>query len=298
MTKRSKKLYTVGQMAKLCNISPEQLRHLDKQGIFHPMSRDKGNNYRYYAEDQLEDLLLIMELRRIGMPYQTITQLIGNRDLYVVKNVLDENMHSMRKELEISQRKLNQLVDLLVRVSSSLNLVDQAKALSATGSDYDFKIVDVPEHLVLYTRYIRDLNVESNYAHHYVELLKLVDQYELDCCGPITLVYHETFDRAYVAGRADDEVMGDLEINIPVTSIRPDCHQHRMFGGFRAATSMYVGHYRGIREGYLRMKEWAENMGHHVSGVSFQELLVGRTITNRAENFVTNVYLPLDVDAI
>ena len=294
--KRSKKLYTVGQMAKLCNLSPEQLRHFDKQGIFHPMSRDKGNNYRYYTEDQLEDLLLIMELRRIGMPYQTITQLMGSRDINSIKNVLENRMYTMRQEIDVSQQKYHQLVDLLMRISSSLNLADKVGTVAQSPDHYEFKIVDVPERLVLFTRCCRDIDTELNYAQHYIELLKLVDQHELSCSGPITLVYHDHYSKQYDVG--EDEVLGDLELNIGITSVKHGGFQSRMFGGFQAATFMHVGHYRDIYEGYRRMQQWAENMGHHVSGISFQELLVGRTITNREENFVTNVYLPLNIEKI
>lgn len=289
--KTSNRIFTVGQMAKICHISPEQLRYFDKQGIFHPMARDPRNNYRCYSEDQLQDLLLIMELKRIGLPYSTISDLIAGRDLNAIKNILEKNLHVLRSEIEVVQRKHDQLVDLLVRVSSSIN-VNKKSASDAS----DFSIEEIPERLVLFTRYIRDIDVELNYVQHYIELLKLVDQYEFTCAGPITLVYHDHYSKMFHAG--DNVVLGDLEVNIAITSTHPDCSQIRKFGGFSAVTYTCSGHYRDIEDSYQKMKEWAENLGHRVSGVSFQELIVGRTITNRDENFVTKVYLPLETVSI
>lgn len=292
MPKECNKIYTVGQMAKICHISPELLRYFDKQGIFHPITRDPNNNYRCYSEEQLQDLLLIMELRRIGLPYSTISDLMDGRDLSAIKNMLEKNLFGMRREIDLAQKKYDQLVDLLLRISSSMNIPKG----STTVSEPEMKIEFIPERFVLFTRYLRDIDVELNYIQHYIELLKLVDQYELTCSGPITLVYHDHFSKMFHAG--EEEVLGDLEINIAVASSNPECKQLRRFGGFSAATFTCAGHYREIENGYYKMKQWAENLGHQLSGISFQELIVGRTITSREENFVTKVFLPLDTVAI
>ena len=42
----------------------------------------------------------------------------------------------------------------------------------------------------------------------------------------------------------------------------------------------------------------AESIGYHVSGISFQELIIGRSITDEEDNFITKIYLPLNVSAI
>lgn len=68
--------YTIGQVAKICNISTEQLRHYDRTGIFCPSIRDDENNYRYYTESQINDILLLKELKKVGLPLKTIGILI------------------------------------------------------------------------------------------------------------------------------------------------------------------------------------------------------------------------------
>ena len=42
----TEKLYTIGRIAKMCNIPPHQLRAYDKCGIFSPEIRDENNHYR------------------------------------------------------------------------------------------------------------------------------------------------------------------------------------------------------------------------------------------------------------
>ena len=53
--------FTVGEMAKLNNISKQTLIFYDNEGIFKPKIIDPINGYRYYTADQLEvlDLSLI-----------------------------------------------------------------------------------------------------------------------------------------------------------------------------------------------------------------------------------------------
>ena len=71
-----------------------------------------------------------------------------------------------------------------------------------------------------------------------------------------------------------------------------------MFGGFLAACATHIGHYRYTQPVYEELMAWATSVGYSVSGISFQELIIGRTMTNHEENFVTKIYLPLNVPAI
>ena len=61
---------------------------------------------------------------------------------------------------------------------------------------------------------------------------------------------------------------------------------------------MHVGPFRKMEALHTRMAEWAAAKGYRVCGISIQEYIVGRTITSDEENFVTRIYLPVDVDRI
>ena len=62
------KRYTIGQMAKLCNVTTKQLRHYDENNILSPCYKDEETTYRYYSESQLEEILLIKELSESVFP--------------------------------------------------------------------------------------------------------------------------------------------------------------------------------------------------------------------------------------
>ena len=42
-------MYTVGQFARICNVSTKTLRHYDEIGLFGPAMVGPDNQYRYYS---------------------------------------------------------------------------------------------------------------------------------------------------------------------------------------------------------------------------------------------------------
>ena len=51
-----KNLFTIGEMAKLHNMTMKPLRYYDEIGILKPIQIDESNGYRYYSTEQFEQL--------------------------------------------------------------------------------------------------------------------------------------------------------------------------------------------------------------------------------------------------
>ena len=68
---------TIGQMAKLNQISEQTLRLYDKKGLLSPSKRGDGNRYRYYDIKQSAVLDMIQYMKSLGMNLRDIkTRLI------------------------------------------------------------------------------------------------------------------------------------------------------------------------------------------------------------------------------
>lgn len=93
-----KKYHTVGEMAKLANLSSQTLRYYDQIGLFKPAYTDQATNYRYYAESQLYLLDLIKSLRFVGTPLEKIkeVQYFSIEDMI---RYLDEQEHTIEDQL-------------------------------------------------------------------------------------------------------------------------------------------------------------------------------------------------------
>ncbi|MFO1446180.1 MerR family transcriptional regulator [Bacillus sp. Bva_UNVM-123] len=68
----NEKLYTIGEVSKLMDISIKALRYYDKINLFKPAYVDPETNYRYYEDSQIYQLILIKSLKYIGTPLEEI----------------------------------------------------------------------------------------------------------------------------------------------------------------------------------------------------------------------------------
>ncbi|MEG0384268.1 MAG: MerR family transcriptional regulator [Solibacillus sp.] len=64
--------YSIGEVAKLTNISIQTLRYYDQIGLFKPSYVDKKTNYRYYKDSQLYYLDIIKSLKYVGTSLEEI----------------------------------------------------------------------------------------------------------------------------------------------------------------------------------------------------------------------------------
>lgn len=92
------KYYTVGQMAKISNLSNQTLRYYDQIDLFKPVYTDQNTNYRYYAESQLYLLDLIKSLRFVGTPLEKIKE-VQHFSIEEMIAFLDEQEQTIAEQL-------------------------------------------------------------------------------------------------------------------------------------------------------------------------------------------------------
>ena len=85
--------FSIGQVSKLFEISKDTLRHYDKIGILKP-EVNETNGYRYYYEEDLEKLGLILETKYLGIPLSEIKETIESESLIQYKNLVEKQEES------------------------------------------------------------------------------------------------------------------------------------------------------------------------------------------------------------
>lgn len=290
----SEKKYTIGQMAKICNMTAEQLRHYDKIRLLSPEGRGMENDYRYYTERQIEDLMLIKELKKVGLPLKSIAGLLQNKDLKQIYTTLESNMFVQRQRLYEAQKSYDSLVDTLLRLNNAISLIQHSAENRATP-DEGFSIVPISERPIIFTRHQTSCGVDDSFIYRYAELLGLAEQEKVTTSGTLFLLFHDHYKMQFQDAGAEQ---GDLELFTNITSSVKNVRNFRMFGGFLAATATHVGHYRYTKQVYEALEKWAVSIGYHVSGISFQELIVSRLNSNDENQYVTKIYLPLNTAAV
>lgn len=115
-----KKLFLIGEVAKMFHISMGTLRHYEQAGLLTPEYTDPDTGYRYYGTRQFELLNTIRYLRVLDFPLAQIKTFLDNRDTDVIEEKLvhqKEVIARKQKKLELISRKIDHRLEQLLKRS-------------------------------------------------------------------------------------------------------------------------------------------------------------------------------------
>jgi DNA-binding transcriptional MerR regulator len=110
--------YTIGQVAKMKNLSISQLRYYDQQGLFPFLKRtEKGD--RVFNEDALKFLDFILCLKNTGMPIKEIQQFV---ELSMIgKATNSQRIEMMRQQETKLIQQIQQSQQHLIQIQQKIN---------------------------------------------------------------------------------------------------------------------------------------------------------------------------------
>lgn len=121
------KLYKIGEVAKMFNISVSSLRYYESIGLLLPEKIDNDSGYRYYSIKQFEILNTIKYLRTLDMPIDKIIDFLNNKEPKKLENLLLEQkalIDKKKKELALIEEKIdNRLHSIKSAINSTLNKI-------------------------------------------------------------------------------------------------------------------------------------------------------------------------------
>ena len=101
--------YTTGEVAKLCGVTVRTVQYYDTRGILIPTELTEGGR-RLYSEDDLNRLKTICFLRELGLPINSISQLLAEEEPErVISLVLEQQEQALKDEIGERQEKLEKL---------------------------------------------------------------------------------------------------------------------------------------------------------------------------------------------
>ena len=138
-------MYKIGDFSKKTNINIKTLRYYDEIDLFKPSYADKFTGYRYYTDEQLLDILLIKELKKLGLSLEEIKKYLKTKDIKILEK--------RRRALEM---EINNITNFLT---------NQYKKYKITESNYE-KYVLI--NGIKYAKKPQALAVRDKEAKYYV----------------------------------------------------------------------------------------------------------------------------------
>ncbi|MGY3778549.1 MerR family transcriptional regulator [Isobaculum melis] len=125
--------YSIQKMATLLNISKQTLRYYDTLGLVSPMRKE--NNYRYYTEQDKDDLTCILLLKIGGFTLEETALILKNRRNIASPEKSLENskqlLHHKKHELSRKISSLQGIVALMETIMVSLDQQDNCSEINA-----------------------------------------------------------------------------------------------------------------------------------------------------------------------
>jgi DNA-binding transcriptional MerR regulator/DNA-directed RNA polymerase subunit RPC12/RpoP len=110
--------YSTGELAKLCGVTVRTVQYYDTRGILIPSELSEGGR-RLYSEDDLKRMKIICFLRDLGLPIDSISQLLKEEDPgSIISLMLDQQEAALKKEIEVREKQLQKLADLKAGMKS------------------------------------------------------------------------------------------------------------------------------------------------------------------------------------
>ena len=96
-------MFLIKKVSEISGVSVRTLHHYDELGLLSPKKHENG--YRYYSEDDMSFLQMILFYKYLGFPLKQIKDLLKQED--------PEILHHLKKQLVLMQKEKQKLLTLI-----------------------------------------------------------------------------------------------------------------------------------------------------------------------------------------
>ena len=268
-------LFSIGNVAKMFNLSVGSLRHYENLGILQPEYIDENTGYRYYSTNQFECLNTIRYLRMLDMPLEKIGDFLNNRDinkmqemLYRQKRYVVEKQKELRKIEKKINNRLSQIEDAL---SSQLDVVRIEKIASMKIAYLQRDTFNI-SNSDCFECAIRQ--IEENQESTAVFLGKVGVGITKD---NLLKQKYIGYDMVFIVLENEDDYTGKTEI------LKEE----------KCVVLRFCGCHNNSEKYYEKMLAYIKENNLKISGSSREVTLIDYGLTNDVDKFVTEIQIPI-----
>lgn len=270
----TKKLFTIGQFAKLHEINKKTLMWYDEIGLLKP-ALIKENGYRYYTYQQSSALEIILMLRELNVSISEIQTFLKNR-----------TVHSLEKLMTEKISELDQTISHLMSMRKIMYGKQQDMETLRTLDLSDISIIDKTEpHHFITVNTSEELSFEKEIEMVTAETKKYQLRRLHDACYgsmfPVEQLYRENFS-GYSA----------LYIELPHPTPEKGLHMQPSGKYLRAFCK---GDWDQLPRRYKEILDYAKCRNLRFSGFAYEKG-INEIVIDKIDDYITQIEIPIKTE--
>lgn len=265
------KLYSIGEVSKLCNVSKKALRFYDEIGIISPYKVDESTHYRYYSRKSLLDLTIVKYYKQMGFKLEEMRKLLSSEEYRFIERGFLQKINELQDEQTAVNVKLTSVTDWYEL------LVEAQAVIENNACDVSIKFVESKEFGFMDQDYIAD-DMEAIINLEWTDYLEEIGNVIMGAVNITFPSWRERLDGTCKRMRIMQEM---------ILPSKPE-HQVRM-GGEMMMSCYHIGPHETIGETYAKMERYAKEHGYKLAEDSWERYVTDCWTTNNADMYVTEV---------
>lgn len=270
------RLYSIGEVGKLCNVSKKTLRFYDKIDVISPDYISEENNYRYYSKDTVLFVPVIKYYKQMGFKLEEMKTLLDT-------DCFDTHTERLRDKIDELKKEREAIAIAYTSVNDWYNLIREAKGV------IENKAIQVS------AKYINTINAcymktpfDNNYRESVINIdwTNYLEEIGHEITGAVYLCFPNFEEK--LNGQSTEAIIFQQGAN------DVDPSRTRDFGGKMMLSAYHIGTHDTINETYARIRDWADQYGYRLGASSIERYVVDYWTLNRSEDFVTEILVEID----
>lgn len=264
------KLYSIGEVSRICSVSKKALRFYDEIGIISP-DRVTENHYRYYSRRSLLDLTVLKYYKQMGFKLEEMRSLLESEEYRPIERGFLEKINELQDEQLAVNVKLTSVRDWYEL------LVEAQMVLENDVRDVSVKFIESVEYGFMDQDFIED-DMEAIINIEWTDYLTSIGN---EITGAVNIAYPSWRDR--ISGKCD-------RMRIMQKMLLP-CKQEQLvtMGGEMMLCCYHIGSHDTIDQTYEKIESWARDHGYKLSESSWERYVTDCWTTRNSDMYVTEV---------
>ncbi len=269
--KNGEKLYSIGEVSKLCSVSRKALRFYDEIGIISPDEVSESNHYRYYSRRSLLNLTILKYYKQMGFKLEEMRSLINCEEYRIIERGFLEKINELQDEQMAVTAKLTSVRDWYDL------LLEAQMVIENDVRDVSVKFIPSKEYGFMDQDFVAD-DMEAIINLDWTDYLENIGN---EITGAVNITYPSWRDR--LNGTCQRmRIMQEM-----ILPAKPE--QLVRMGGDMMLTCYHIGPHDTLNQTYEKMEIWAKEHGYKLAEDSWERYVTDCWTTKNPDMYVTEI---------